>query len=271
MIDMRNLHSDSDYNIALDNFNSSNDCKWSKFKDVHLKIAKYKCPICECHLNDTEEGIEHNGRFMKFSIDHYRPQDTNLYPLLRCDHKNYLLMCSDCNGCYKGNQFPLHSSGSIRDTTSRRTDSIVNEKPLIVNPIYDDLLELFILVFRLTPSGRKVLELQPKETSGYLYEKAKETIKLFSLGNCEIDVHPNRNVQDCRISLHHDHFNKFIKFAKMFLSNKDFSDAIINQDGQTIYSNSEYKEVFLDMIAKKLNKYGFYHFIKEKKFKVLIP
>jgi len=269
MIDMRNLHSDSNYNIALANFNSSN-CKWTKFKNVHLEVSKYKCPICECKLNNTAEGIEQNGRFMKFSIDHYRPHDPNLYPLLKCDHKNYLLMCSDCNGCYKGNQFPLHSSGSIRDTTSITTDSIANEKPLITNPIYDDLLELFILVFRLTPSGKNVLELQPKETSGYLYEKAKETIRLFSLGNCELDVHTSINVQNCRIELLHDHFTKFVKFAKMFL-NEEFSNAIINEDGQTIYENSEYKEVFLDMKAKKLSKYGFYNFIKEKQFEILVP
>ncbi len=265
---MRSLYSDSDYSDALLDFNSSN-CKWTKFKNVHLKVSKYKCPICECKLNNTVEGIEQNGRFMKFSIDHYRPHDSNLYPLLNCDHKNYLLMCSDCNGCYKGNQFPLHSSGSIRDTTSTTTDSIANEKPLITNPIYDDLLELFILVFRLAPSGKKVLELQPKETSGYLYEKAKETIRLFSLGNCEVDVHSSPNVRNCRIELLHDHFNKFIKFATIFLENDEFSTAIINEDGETIYNNREYKEIFLDMKAKKLNKYGFYNFIKEKQFKIV--
>ncbi|MFK5976871.1 MAG: hypothetical protein QM493_10210 [Sulfurovum sp.] len=270
MIDMRDLYSHSDYNSALAMFNSSN-CKWTKFKDIHLKVAKYKCPICECHLNNTEEGLEHNGRFMKFSIDHYRPHDVNLYPLLNCDHKNYLLMCSDCNGCYKDNQFPLHSSGNTRDTTSITTNTITNERPLIVNPIYDDLLELFILVFRLTPSGKKVLELQPKETTGYLYEKAKESIRLFSLGNCEVDIHSSPNVQNCRIELLRDHFKKFFKFANMFLNNEEFSNAIINQDGTTIYNNPEYKDIYLDMKAKNLNKYGFYNFIIEKQFKVLVP
>jgi hypothetical protein len=268
MIDMRNLHSDSDYNDALLDFNSSN-CKWTRFKNVHLKVSKYKCTICECHLDNTEEGIEQNGRFMKFSIDHYRPQE--YYSNLKCDDKNYLLMCNDCNGCYKGNLFPLHNSGNERDTTATVTTSIITEKPLIVNPIYDDLSELFILIFRLTPSGKKVLELQAKETTGYLYEKARETIRLFSLGNCEVDVHSSIDVKNCRIELLHDHFNKFIKFATIFLANDEFSDAIINKDGKTIYKNSEYKEVFLDMKAKELSKYGFYNFIKEKQFVILMP
>jgi len=251
MIDMRSLHSDSDYNTALANFNSSN-CKWTKFKDVHLKISKYKCPICECNLNNTEEGIEQNGRFMKFSIDHYRPKDSNLYPLLKCDHKNYLLMCSDCNGCYKGNQFPLFSSGNVRDTTSRTTDSITTEKPLIVNPIYDDLLELFILVFKLTPSGKKVLELKPKETTGYLYEKAKKTIRLFSLGNCEIDVHSSPSVQNCRITLHNKHFNRFYNFIQ----------ALIDKDQ---------KAALVELKSKGLKNYGFYAFIEKQQFKILVP
>ena len=179
-------------------------------------------------------------------------------------------MCKDCNEAYKGNQFPLHNSGDIRDITSTTTDLITTEKPLIVNPIYDELLELFILVFRLTPSGKKVLELEPKESTGYLYEKAKETIRIFSLGNCEIDVHTNINVQNCRIELLHDHFNKFIKFAELFL-NEEFSNAIMNRDGITIHNNNYYREVFSDMKAKKLNKYGFFNFITEKQYKILVP
>ena len=176
--------------------------------------------MCECNLNNSLQRTSSNGTtIISATIDHYRPKDSTLYPRLKCDDKNYLLMCSDCNNAYKGNQFPLHSSGNIRDRNSTTTGSITNEKPLIINPIYDDLLELFILVFRLAPSGKKVLELRPKETRGYLYEKAKETIRLFSLGNCEIDVHSSINVQNCRIELFHDHFNKFIKFATIFLEN----------------------------------------------------
>lgn len=277
MIDMRNLHSDIDYSAVLVNFNnqkSCNDCDynhWSIFKDVHLKISKNRCPICECNLDGSLQRPSNAGQTsITPTIDHYRPKDTNLYPLLKCDDKNYLLMCKDCNEAYKGNQFPLHNSGDIRDITSTTTDLITTEKPLIVNPIYDELLELFILVFRLTPSGKKVLELEPKESTGYLYEKAKETIRIFSLGNCEIDVHTNINVQNCRIELLHDHFNKFIKFAELFL-NEEFSNAIMNRDGITIHNNNYYREVFSDMKAKKLNKYGFFNFITEKQYKILVP
>ena len=59
MIDMRNLHIDSDYSQALFDFQNqklSNDCNrmdWSIFKDVHLKTTNNKCPICECSLDGS--------------------------------------------------------------------------------------------------------------------------------------------------------------------------------------------------------------------------
>lgn len=259
MISMKNLYLDSDYISALNNFNlraTPSNCSnrdWSIFKNVHIKITNNKCPICECNLDGSLSRVSNNGSTtISATIDHYRPKDNNLYPLLKCDDKNYLLMCSDCNNAYKGNNFPLHSSGNTRDTTSISTTSITIEKPLIANPIYDDLLDLFVVVLRLTPSGRKVLELEPKETSGYLYEKAKETIKLFSLGNCEVNVSLNNNVQNCRIGLLHDHFNKFY----------DFIQALRDKDMQRAYQEAQ---------NKNLNRYGFYDFIQAKQFKDLVP
>jgi len=253
MIDMRTLHTYSYYQWILQKFNHSN-CKWSKFKRIHLKVSKLKCPICECSLNKKKSLERHsnNGRTkIVATIDHYRPKDNSLYPLLRCDDKNYLLMCSDCNTAYKDNQFPLHSSGNIRDVTSTSTLSITTERPLIVNPIYDDLLDLFILVFRYTPSGKKVLELEPKETTGYLFEKAKKTIQLFSLGNCEVNKHSNPNVANCRIGLLNDHFKKF----------HGFMEALKNKDEDKAFSEKE---------KNKLENYGFFIFIQTKQFKYLI-
>jgi len=255
MIDMSILYRDSEYTVALSLFNNRNyiDCQsrhWNKFKDVHLKVSKYKCPICECSLNNSLQRLSNNGTTTIIAtIDHFRPQ--NIYPLLKCDDKNYLLMCSDCNNAYKGKQFPLHSSGNIRDVISTSTLAITTEKPLIVNPVYDNLLDLFILVFRYTPSGKKVLELEPKETTGYLFEKAKETIKLFSLGNCESNRHSNPNVANCRIGLLNDHFKKFYGFMEA-LKNKDRYKAF--------YEKEKYK----------LEDYGFFIFIRQNQYKYLI-
>jgi hypothetical protein len=251
MIDMRKLHTYSYYQWILQKFNHSN-CKWSKFKRIHLKVSKLKCPICECALDNSLQRSSNNGTTtIVATIDHYRPKDSSLYPLLRCDDKNYLLMCSDCNNAYKGNNFPLHSSGNVRDIHSTSIAYSIFEKPLIVNPIYDDVLELFILVFRYTPSGKKVLELEPKEATGYLFEKAKETIKLFSLGNCEVNRHFNPSVANCRIGLLNDHFKKFYGFM----------EALKNKDSNKAFSEKE---------KNKLENYGFFIFIQKGQFKYLI-
>ena len=251
MIDMQKLYTYSYYQWILKRFNNSN-CRWSKFKRIHLKVSKLKCPICECNLNGSLQRLSNNSTTtILATIDHYRPKDNTLYPKLKCDDKNYLLMCSDCNNAYKGNSFPLHSSGNIRDTFSTSIAYSIFEKPLIVNPIYDNLLELFILVFRYTPSGKKVLELEPKEQTGYLFEKARETIKLFSLGNCEIDIHTNPNVANCRIGLLNDHFNKFYGFM----------EALKNGDSINAFNEKE---------NNKLESYGFFIFIQKGQFKYLI-
>ena len=113
-------------------------------------------------------------------------------------------------------------------------------------------MELFKLVFILTPSGKKVLELVPKETTGYLYERAKETIKLFSLGNCEVDTHTNVNIQNCRITLLHNHFNKFYGFIQAL-------------------GEKNRQQAFNEVKEKNLEKYGFYNFIREKQFEDLVP
>ena len=158
-------------------------------------------------------------------------------------------MCSECNNIYKGSQFPLHSSTPIRATEE---ENIKDEKPLIVNPIYDDLLELFILVFR--RSGEELLlELKAKSTTGYLYEKAVETIRLFGLGNCEINRHQNESVYGCRISVLQSHFGVFYEFAKA-----------LNEGNR--------EKALLEFRANKdiFENYGFYEFIKRNQFVVSV-
>lgn len=256
MIKINGLYENLDYQETLESFNKSSDSnKWRLFKDIHLVMSNNKCPICECSLDNPIRRNSRNGSILlEATIDHYRPKDSTLYPLLKYDHKNYLLMCSDCNNAYKGNQFPLHSSTPNRNISARCTDEISDERPLITNPIRDDIFELFQLVFRLTPSGRKVLELMPRHDSGYLNEKARETIRVFSLGLCEdpTHVHSSQDVQNCRISLLNSHFTKF----------KTFLDAIRAKDIEK--AKREYDK-------NKLNDYGFCEFIKKDLYKDLIP
>ena len=247
MIDMSGVYGHKDYETTLDEFNSSR-CKWSLFEDIHIEIANNRCPICECKLDGTVTRPSKRGiTTITATIDHYRPQ--RHYAFMRCEPSNYLLMCSECNNIYKGSEFPIHGSSSIRATN---IDEIENEKPLIVNPIYDDLLELFILVFKRKDNGEELLlELKPKETTGYLYEKAVETIKLFGLGNCEINRHSNPTVYNCRIEILMSHFGVFYEFAKAL------------KEGNKLKAKLEF-----DRKKEVLKSYGFYQFLIRKQFEI---
>jgi hypothetical protein len=249
MIDMSALYGHDEYQDALDIFNSSS-CRWSSFIDVHTKVSKNKCPICESPLDGSATRASNSGRVVTIhaTIDHYRPQKH--YAFLKCDHKNYLLMCSECNNIYKGSEFPLHASTPTRAT---KEDEIEGEKPLIVNPIHDDLLELFVLVFKRSAAGSVLLELKPKASTGYLYEKAHETIRLFGLGNCGTNRHSNNNVHSCRINILQNHYNLFYEFAKAL------------KDGNK-------RKASLELKTKKghFENYGFFEFIKKNQFEMLV-
>jgi len=244
MIDMSALYEHEDYEEALSTFNSSS-CKWSLFTDVHMKVSKNRCPICEYLFDENSEirRDDKNGNNLLIpTIDHYRPKNIEFYPFLKCDHKNYLLMCFECNSSYKKSKFPLYNS-NIRASNK---DELLDEKPLIVNPIFDDVYELFTLVFRQISNGRKVLELKPKESSGYLHNKALETIKVFGLGNCEVYRHTDTNIHNCRIEVLVSHFGKFYRIAKVM--------------------NSEKKE---DMKKRIQDSSGFLQFIAREQFEII--
>ncbi len=249
MINMSGLYEHDDYETTLAEFNSSH-CKWSFFEDIHMDIANGRCPICECSLDGTVTRPSKNGiTSITATIDHYRPQ--HHYDFMKCKPSNYLLMCSECNNIYKGSEFPLHSS---RPTRATNINEIENEKPLIVNPISDNLLELFILVFKRKATGEELLlELKPKETTGYLYEKALETIKLFGLGDCEINRHSNENVYNCRIRILESHFGIFYEFAKALKEG--------NREKASLEIRAN-REIF--------ESYGFLEFLKKNQFMIII-
>lgn len=249
MIDMSALYDHSDYQEVIVNFNNSG-CQWNLFKAIHIDTSQGKCPICECQLDGTVTRASKNRiTTLTATVDHYRPQYH--YSFLACEPSNYLLMCSECNNIYKGSEFPLHHSTPTRAVCF---SDIEKENPLIVNPITDNLLALFILVFKRSSSGKNVLELKPREPTGYLYEQAMATIKLFGLGDCEVNRHTNDHVFNCRITLLERHFGVFHAFAKA-LKKGDKKTALLEfQDN---------KETF--------NKYGFFIFLQKNQFEDLIP
>jgi len=248
MIDMSELYNHADYAGALANFNQMRYSKWSIFQHVHLAVSNDKCPICECSLKPESEQIRLSnvGRevVINATIDHYRPQD--LYLFLKFAHENYILMCSDCNNEYKKAKFPLLNN-TVRGVCA---NTIMNESPLIVNPINDDLLELFQIELVLHSSGKKVLELKPKATEGYLLDKAIETIKVFGLGDCENNLHNNTSVHNCRITLLNSHFKKF----ELFIKALDEKNA---------------EQAFHEFKTKQLSLYGFTKLIINKQYKDL--
>jgi len=240
---MQGIYELVDYNTALTAFNESKD--WGCLKNVHLQKTHQKCPICEVKLDNSVERDSKAGKTLLIAtIDHYRPQ--KFYGFLSNDHKNFILMCSDCNNCYKGNEFPLYPPGSKRASSQSELDV---EKPLLVNPIIDDPLTLFILIFKLHSNGSKTLELKPKnDLNTYLLEKAKTTIQLFNLGDCDITTH--HNVHKCRISTHQINFELFYNLAKARNNKKKFALTLKNKP--------------------QLKEYGFFKFIMSKQFKIEI-
>jgi len=239
---MSGLYEHSDYQAALDYFNNSR-CSWNKFTSVQMKVSKNKCPICECALDDPISRLTSKGKisYLTATVDHYRPK--KFYRFLKCTHQNYLLMCSECNNIYKGYEFPLYNSTD----RAKSYEEIQSEQALIVNPIHDDLLALFILVFKRSGRGKNILELKPKPhiSTGYLYEKAVETIKLFGLGDCDVNRHPNDNIYHCRIEVLESHFGLFYQFAKS-LKIGDRRTAMLELEA--------YGDIF--------KRYGFFDFLK---------
>jgi len=241
MIDMRSYFTHKDYIYIVDKFNTSFDedklnCDdyWYIFTDLQKKISNNKCPICEVELS------KHPNKPNTATLDHFRPKAENMYPHLKCTPTNYILMCSLCNSTYKKDKFPM-----------------LGEKPLLFNPTEEDPLDFFELVFRYSDRGG-ILELKrrndiPKDSDKY---KICETmIKIFGLGYCYKDIHPNDNpnkeVKECRIDILTEHYTTFIELAKARSDKKSLALFFKNKNR-----------------INKLKKYGFFRFIMKNQFSI---
>jgi len=256
MIDMRGYFTHSDYPILVEKFEASFDKErlncddyWFVFTDLQKTIANNRCPICEVELNI------YPNKTNSATLDHFKPKSQERYPKLKCDPKNYVLMCSLCNNTYKKDEFPLYSSNDEN-----------NGKALLMNLTEEDPLYFFELIFRQTNKGG-VLELKrnsqniKKNKNLYDYQRSQKMINLFGLGNCHKNIHPNDNpdetIKECRIEILTKHYTTFIEFAKAY---KEYNDSN-NKKPLALIMKQKNR-------IKELKKYGFYQFIINHQYRI---
>lgn len=242
MIDMQGIFSHTDYDITLEKFKNS-DCNWSIFKELHKNVSNNKCPICEVELVDS------SSHDYSATIDHFRPKADGMYPYLKCEPLNYILMCSLCNSRYKQSKFPL-VDGSNRATTK---EEIHGEQPLLFNPAEEEPIHFFELAFRQTEIGN-TLELKRKNTipkSSYDYQRCEAMIRLFGLGYVHKDVHPDEETKNLRVDILIAHYEIFIELAQAIKDNNKKSFVLIMKDNNR---------------KEQLEKYGFFQFLLKKQF-----
>ncbi len=247
MIDMRGIFSHTNYNVTVNAFRGST-CKWSIFQELHKSVSNNKCPICEVELVKTQ------NHHYSATIDHFRPKAVDMYPHLKCEPKNYILMCTLCNNRYKGAKFPLVDE-SKRATGAKTIEETREEQPLLFNPAEEEPLYFFELVFRQTEAGN-ILELHIKKTiteSSYDYLRCEEMIKLFGLGYVHENIHPDEKIKKLRLDVLTAHYEIFIQLATAINDNNKKSFALILKDKNR-------KEV--------LEKYGFFQFLITKQFSI---
>ena len=256
MIDMSGIFSHNDYNDTVVKFNEfktpncSSDCDWSIFQDLHKSVSNNKCPICEVEL------VESPNHPYSATIDHFRPKAPDMYPGLKCEPKNYILMCSLCNNRYKAAKFPLLDE-TKRATKAQTITEARFEQPLLFNPAEEKPLDFFELAFRITEVGN-ILELKRKPTipkGSYRYQRSAEMIKLFGLGYVHKDIHPDEGSKSTRLDVLRLHYVVFIELAQAIKDNNKKALALILQDKNR-------KEM--------LKKYGFFQFLMEKQFSICL-
>mgnify|MGYP000028694250 CR=1 FL=1 len=250
MIDMREIFSHPEYAATVEEFEEykgceASTCQWGIFKKIHKEIAHNKCPICEIKLDTSTP--KSSG-----TIDHFRPQAKDMYPDLKCEPKNYILMCNLCNTRYKESKFPLVDK-SKRATHAKTMEETKGEQPLLFNPAEENPLYFFELAFRQTEKGG-ILELKERKNlskDSYAYQRSEAMINLFGLGYVHENIHPDEEAKELRVDILTTHYETFIKLAQA-IKNKDKKLAAL---------------ILLDKNRKEmLEKHGFFQFLLTKQF-----
>lgn len=254
MIDMSGIFSHVDYDETVVKFNDfktpncNSDCDWTLFQNIHKNVSNNKCPICEVEL------VESPNHPYSATIDHFRPKASDMYPGLKCEPKNYILMCRLCNNKYKEAKFPLLDE-SKRATKAKTITDARLEQPLLFNPAEEKPLDFFELAFRITEVGN-ILELKRKPTipkGSYHYRRSAEMIKLFGLGNVHKDIHPDEDSKALRLDVLRLHYETFIELAQAIKGN--------DKKGFTLILMDENRK-------EMLKKYGFFDFLMKEQFSI---
>ncbi len=186
-------------NTKFPNSNDFNDEIWKKLTLLFWNKQDKRCAICEKDKSTPDGGFG--------DIDHYRPK--SIYWWLAYNPYNYYLTCIDCNRYYKNNNFPL--SNNQKNLVYPERKNIENERPLLLNPVLDNPIKYFQLVF--THIGKMgIVKLQSKENiNKFLKEKADKTIEIFNL-----DLHSyEENYRDrARFCLLHQYYSDLIEIAE---------------------------------------------------------
>src|ERR1051326_365366 len=146
---------------------------WATVKPALRAIFHGKCAYCESYVGAVGHG----------DLENYRPKSR--YPHLAYELSNLLFTCSICNQRYKGDKFPLESESpsTVADQANKFGDTqsaiidIANEKPLLLNPYFDQPQEH--LVFSEDDEGGAV------RITG-LTEKGRVSIDLLGLNRPEL-------------------------------------------------------------------------------------
>ena len=158
--------------LEYEKLKTSKNNSWKEFKHDLLTISQGRCPICESTLTKYDD------------IEHFRPKEH--YWWLAYDYANYCIYCDLCNRNYKKSEFPLFSD--FQANFDNR-DKIVDEKPLLFNPVTDNpccLFELIFATYQSTGTRLKIQALSTNPIDSYEYHKATKTIEIYNL-NGEIE------------------------------------------------------------------------------------
>lgn len=150
---------------------------WAELKQFFLEFTKNVCPVCSTELQRDAH------------IDHFRNRKN--YWWLAYETDNYQILCFDCNSAYKRTDFPVQ--GRQIDFNSFTTKAELNkiEKPLLLNPFFDNPTDYFTLVFYEKLNTIEVIVgIDDKEC--YDYDKALKSIEVYNLDDSKKDVKSNR-------------------------------------------------------------------------------
>lgn len=147
--------------------------EWSSsLKPLLCSLSEQRCNYCERKISHCDSNAA--------VIEHYRPKAH--YWWLAYDYENYTLACSTCN-LAKSKDFPLFNNQPKIEYSNR--SEIGNEKPLLINPFFEEPYKYFELWLSKKWGSKKYnvikLSINPELTNNYEIKKSKKTIEIYNL------------------------------------------------------------------------------------------